>query len=325
MKKVYTGVDVFKLLAAIGVVSIHTYFPFLEILGRVGVPFFVIISSFLFFKKYYSLELSRRMKRLLRFEKRSFLLLLCWDVIYIPLSIKYIIQNVKLGSIRAVINFVIHYLVYPCPGAVNGWGASWYLISILIAIPFFLLMKRYIKNNKIIGFAVLLIEIYYISATEFFNYTHLNNFGVFSFARILIYVFIGYLISEHYQLVMTCSIHKAFIFMFIMCILFLTENYFIYQMGGVINSEEVITTVPTSVAVSTFSLKWEPKIRTINIRNYSTFLYCIQDWIIYLIWKFLTTNVYLSFILVLFLTLIIFKLYWLIRKNTNFKMLTYLV
>ena len=53
MKKVYTGVDVFKLLAAIGVVSIHTYFPFLEILGRVGVPFFVIISSFLFFYEYY--------------------------------------------------------------------------------------------------------------------------------------------------------------------------------------------------------------------------------------------------------------------------------
>lgn len=49
MKKVYKCVDLFKLLAALGVVAIHSWIPILNTLGRLAVPFFVIISSFFFF------------------------------------------------------------------------------------------------------------------------------------------------------------------------------------------------------------------------------------------------------------------------------------
>ena len=46
--KIYKGIDVFKLFAAIGVVAIHANLVFFKTLGRMGVPFFVIISSFFF-------------------------------------------------------------------------------------------------------------------------------------------------------------------------------------------------------------------------------------------------------------------------------------
>lgn len=46
MKKEYSGVDLFKLLAAIGVIAIHTDMPILRIISRLAVPFFAIISSF---------------------------------------------------------------------------------------------------------------------------------------------------------------------------------------------------------------------------------------------------------------------------------------
>ena len=55
VKKLYKGIDVFKLIAALGVVAIHTEINFLDVLGRLGVPFFVIISSFFFFKHYFYL------------------------------------------------------------------------------------------------------------------------------------------------------------------------------------------------------------------------------------------------------------------------------
>lgn len=55
-KQIYTGVDIFKILAAIGIVAIHAGATLLNTLGRLGVPFFAIISSTFFFKKYLSLQ-----------------------------------------------------------------------------------------------------------------------------------------------------------------------------------------------------------------------------------------------------------------------------
>ena len=60
--RLYKGIDVFKLTAALGVVAIHTEIKFFDILGRLGVPFFVIISSFFFFKHYFRLSSSIQQK-----------------------------------------------------------------------------------------------------------------------------------------------------------------------------------------------------------------------------------------------------------------------
>ena len=51
-KITYKGVDCFKLLAAIGVVAIHSSLPIFETLGRLGLPYFAIITSFFFFPKF---------------------------------------------------------------------------------------------------------------------------------------------------------------------------------------------------------------------------------------------------------------------------------
>lgn len=45
-KVVYTGVDMFKLIAAIGVVAIHSNLIFLKTLGRLAVPFFCYCFKF---------------------------------------------------------------------------------------------------------------------------------------------------------------------------------------------------------------------------------------------------------------------------------------
>lgn len=86
--KVYKGVDIFKVLAALGVVAIHSNLILFKTWGRLGVPYFVIISSFFFFKKYISIDDAARKKRLIIFEKRILYLFLCWEVFYISLALK---------------------------------------------------------------------------------------------------------------------------------------------------------------------------------------------------------------------------------------------
>ena len=88
-RKLYKGIDTFKLIAALGVVAIHTEIKFFDILGRLGVPFFVIISSFFFFKHYFRLNKNIQRKNYIKkFLVRLGLLFLTWEVFYIPLALK---------------------------------------------------------------------------------------------------------------------------------------------------------------------------------------------------------------------------------------------
>lgn len=56
MRRCLTGVDIFKLFAALGIVAIHTKLPLLSIIGRLGVPFFATVSSYFFFNKFLNLK-----------------------------------------------------------------------------------------------------------------------------------------------------------------------------------------------------------------------------------------------------------------------------
>lgn len=47
----------------------------------------------------------------------------------------------------------------------------------------------------------------------------------------------------------------------IFLILFIIENYTILQLGGSVNSEEIFTTVPTSLSMVLFALNWQVKIK----------------------------------------------------------------
>lgn len=77
MNKELSGVDLFKVIAAGGVVAIHCGVPFLQQLGRLGVPFFVIISSYFFFSHYFNLSNhTEKKKYLLKFEALCQILLI---------------------------------------------------------------------------------------------------------------------------------------------------------------------------------------------------------------------------------------------------------
>lgn len=337
ISKVYTGVDIFKMIAAIGIVAIHTNVLFLKTLGRLGVPFFVIISSFFFFNHYLKLNSNKEKKNyLIKYLRRIGYLYLCWQIIYIPLAIKAFKHSMNSwGGINAL--NIIRYLytfIYPGYTNNNGWGQSWFLISLLIGIPLFLLVYKYLKLY-ILTILFLLIELYYILANEFSFITHLSVWGTLYFPRVLIYILIGFYIVKYKNKIFKISEKKAGLVFGIFLILFIIENYTILQLGGSVNSEEIFTTVPTSLSMVLFALNWQVKIKKdILIRNFSTFLYCNQIWPIRLINKFLVihlnneNNVLVQlflFVGVIIESLILFLIYLKLKKNKKWIILNYLV
>lgn len=336
--KVYTGVDIFKMVAAIGIVAIHTNVLFFKTLGRLGVPFFVIISSFFFFNHYLKLN-NRKDKKsyLIKYLKRIGCLYLCWQILYIPLAVVAFKHSMNRWGGISVLNIIRYLYTFIYPGYTNnnGWGQSWFLISLLIGIPLFLFLYKYLKLWTLTILS-LVIELYYVLANEFSFITHLSVWGTLYFPRILIYILIGFYVVKYKNKIFQIEAKKSGLVFLIFLVLFITENYIIFKLGGSINSEEIFTTVPTSLSMVLFALNWQVKIqKDILIRNFSTFLYCNQIWPIRLINKFLVlihmgneNNVSVQLILflgVIVESLVLFLIYLKLRKSKKWIVLNYLV
>lgn len=332
MKKIYKGIDVFKLLAALGVVALHSNLIFLKTLGRIGVPFFVIISSYFFFKKYIMLDHIKQRERYVMFEKRILYLFLCWEVFYIPLALKNLmnyIQNKGL-SFETIASYIYHF-IFSAASAVNGWGPSWYLISMMIGITVFLLLLKLVKKQLwILGVICASIEVYYIIANEFGMYSHWNTIGTHGFSRLLIYILVGYLIAKYVNN-FDKSVDFYLSIMLSCLIIFMIENYIIWKLGGSSDSQEVISSVPVSSAIAIFSIKWQPTIKsTTMFRKFSTFLYCIQAWPMWIMGHFVNINQgilnqIITFVTILVFAIISFEIYEMVKKKTQWQFWNYMV
>lgn len=335
-KKLYRGIDVFKLIAAFGVVAVHTGINFLNTLGRIGIPFFVIISSFFFFQHYFKLSNAEKRKEYVKkFVKRLCLLFLTWEFFYIPLAVReYVKINFERGfTIKTLLVYVFDFF-YPVPSNANGWGPSWYLIAMCMALPIFISIFYLLRKNWVIlGIFCVLIEIYYIGANGYGFLTHWSTLGTYGFPRVFIYIYIGMLIAKFRNKINEYSFKKCFGCFSSILILFLIENFIIGILGGVFTSEEVVTTAPTALVGSLVAIKWQPNIaNTVNARNFSTFLYCAQQWEI-VVWRsfihifsitFLETNL-IEFMFVVISSYIFYLLYRWIRNKTKWKFWTYMV
>lgn len=331
--KIYKGIDVFKLLAAVGVVAIHSNLMFFKTLGRMGVPFFVIISSFFFFRKYVDLDSQNQKQRLIIFEKRILYLFLCWEVFYIPLALKNLVNFVqdKGLSLRTFASYIYHFL-FTAADAVNGWGPSWYLIAMMIGLVIFILLLKIFKSNLwVIGIICILVEIYYILANEFAMYTHFNDIGTHGFPRLLIYIFIGYLIVKMQVSITNKSLNFYLSLFLVFLTLFVIENIIIWKLGGSSNSQEVIMSGPTSASMAILSIKWQPSITsTLMYKKFSTFLYCVQAWPMWMLGHFINIessflNEVIVFGAIMVFAFVTFKIYLLVQKKIQWKFWSYMV
>lgn len=343
-KKIYTGFDLIKLIAAIGIVALHTKVPFLNILGRLGVPFFAIVSSILFFSHYQNLYSYKDQKAYLKkFCKRILLLYATWQVFYIPIAIyqfREVMITLKGISIKNIFIYLIDFIfpaVYNSQGIsltkdANGWGPSWYLLATIVAMPILVYLLRLFRERIYpVFFLGLLIEIYLILADEFGSVTHLSPIIDHTFLRLLIYFCLGYIIVKYYKKFESWSLRNLLLTSTILICCFVVENMLVHYFGGIYTTEEIITTVPTGFFLALVGMRIRPQLNhSVQIRNLSTFLYCFQIWPIFVFYKVFEILGWKQyhfglFVIVMFVSLIAATVYEWCRKKYGWKFLRYMV
>jgi len=136
-QETYSGIDYFRMIAAVLIVAIHTSplasfsatgdFIFTRIIARVAVPFFLVTSGFFLISRY-----SYNADKLRKFIKKTALFYAAAIVIYIPINIYngYFSEDNLLPKIIKDIVFdgTLYHLWY-LPAAIVGAVIAWYLVK----------------------------------------------------------------------------------------------------------------------------------------------------------------------------------------------------
>ena len=152
-KKLYSGIDLFKIIASILVVLLHaietTDFIAKEVqfvFTRFAVPFFFMVSGFFFFK---GLERAEDSKAYFwKYEKNIIKLYVVWAlIINLPFSIISYLQSYSDDNPIKIVLVLFRRLF------IAGSGPYWYLLAILFAAPILYLLHIK-KKTKLLGVLV---------------------------------------------------------------------------------------------------------------------------------------------------------------------------
>lgn len=333
--KYYKGIDVLKMLAAIGVVAAHTGAKGLDMLSCLCVPVFAIISSTFFFRKYDMMTDGKiRYHYLLHFLKRIFFLYLFWQILYLPLAFKaYIELGDEFKNVPERIGIFLYRFIFPGHDCLqngtfiagtNGWGASWYLIALLMGMPIFCLLLRY-TSLIFTTFVSIILEVLYILSDGYRFATHLYIWGVMCFPRLFIYFLIGKMIAQKINQGIEYKTSHLLWISILSIVLFISECLIIWKLGGPVNGGEKILSAPTSalLVITAFNMN-NIHFNTRRIRGFSTFLYTSQAYFILTV-AHIVSNGWLQLVLTTAISYIFYLLYLIVRKKTNWKVLSYAI
>ena len=189
MKKVYSGIDVGKLIAAVLVVVLHAVetsawkpVGIKFIATGFAVPFFFISSGFFFYNGLTKADDAKRY--FLRYEKHLFKVLFVWElVINLPFTVKtYLVKYGTVSFLRLLALLARRILII-------GSGPYWYLISLLWAAAFLYLCSRFKHGKALLAFGMvvgIVLEICYscfqnaLSVFSLFRFLFEAVYGVWS-------------------------------------------------------------------------------------------------------------------------------------------------
>lgn len=134
--KSYTGIDIFRFIAALMVISIHTSplisynstadFILTRVISRTAVPFFFMTSGFFLLSRY-----NQNYDKLKSFLTRTSIIYLISILIYIPVNIYtgyFKAENTALILLKDIIFDGTMYHLWYLPAAITGALISWYMI-----------------------------------------------------------------------------------------------------------------------------------------------------------------------------------------------------
>lgn len=338
--KVYTGIDVFKLIAAVMIVLLHTiettnYYACLikEVFTRFAVPFFFIASGFFL---YNGLERAFSKGEYFRkYEKNILIIFGVWAIIiYSPFVIYEYITNNSGESVIKIIAILIRRIL------VIGPGPYWYLVALFWAAAFIYFFYTRNKENilwggMVIGFCMQIAYVCFrgaLSEVTIFNYFFKGIYGIFSweynvFMYGIPFMGIGYLLNKKEVRVKS----KTAIMILIICTMFSAIEYSLPQIfPNVFWKENKIFIAFIGQAIAYFWLAQNmnlaiSKKESLTIRQLSSFIYFSHVILLYNILNPLLSNytdlpIYEPYMILPKLIIVIVVcvgLFWSIKKIKN--------
>lgn len=338
--KVYTGIDVFKLIAAVMIVLLHTiettnYYVCLikEVFTRFAVPFFFIVSGFFL---YNGLDrASNKGEYFRKYEKNILIIFGVWAIIiYSPFVIyEYLINNAGESVIKIIAILIRRILVI-------GPGPYWYLVALFWAAIFIYFCYTRNKDNVllvgiIIGFCLQIAYTSFkgiLSEIVFFNYFFKVIYGIFSweynvFMYGIPFMGIGYLLKKKRFYVKSKT---ALIFLVICTILSVIEYSLPQIFPNIFWEENRIFIAFIGQAIAYFLLAQNmdfsiSKTESLTIRQLSSFIYFSHVILLYnilnpILTKYTELSTYGPYMILpklLIVLLVCVGLFWPIKKINN--------
>lgn len=273
-KKEYFAVDIFRLIFAIGIVALHlspledicgicNYF-LINVITRIGVPFFFLVSGFFLYKKIYDYD---KVKMYINKLMKQYLI---YTFIYMP-QILYV--RIKSGGsiLKNILGFIRNFFF------IGSYVQLWYFVGLIIAtvLLYFLVNKSGLSDKALL----IIIIVLYIIGTIFDAYIlpdkfetciqtkgtffYFVHFVVWVYMNIFVttrngiffglpYLFFGYLIAKNKKRILK----KSYLVMFMISFfLMLLEVLVVVKLFGNLNGQNMLfSLLPTALFFFLFIL-----------------------------------------------------------------------
>jgi len=248
VSKRYNSIDIFRLVCAVLIVSIHTH-PLSEvssfadhlisgIIARFAVPFFLVVSGYFYFDKLNNAG----PKAVFPFLKKIIIIYSIWSIPYLLLELAAHYNEQPVWNILS--KFMIDFLFFG--SRYHFWYFPALIYSVIIITLLFIIFRKKHFPYIIISIALFIIGCLMSCYTEWGNHIPLiqqmNAYEKFYVIRRIFFtglpfLMLGAVIRGYSKTVFAVKKYRAFIMLAVASALYLTEMLVLYL---VFNVEEVI-------------------------------------------------------------------------------------
>ena len=300
------AIDVFKLIASILVVVIHTQ-PFLEInetlnfiivqyISRVAVPFFIISTGFfvgkkIFFENGSIVNIKDARAAVLRSALKILKMYIIWSLVYLLVSIPSWMDT-GWFSVNAFIDWGIAFFTK------GSYYHLWYLAEVCYALIILAVLLPFLKEKHICITVCLLWFVEVLSygyrvflpsiVQEAFNMLDIIALPFESIVRVLPLLLIGIAIQKQNEIRLINNVSRFVLSMILLWI----EICFVSKFGGE-SFSYLIFTLPTAYFLFKVVHYFDNKLKfenTVLLADVSTVVYCVHPAVIVFLKDVLSVN-----------------------------------
>lgn len=280
----YGSFDITKMIFSFMVVGLHIMplnyigeeiqFWCWDIISRICVPCFFMISSFLYFSNKGDEALSKR--NVFLYIERILKLYLTWFVFNLPwILCNRVFQNgvEMINIIKFILNIFLS----------STFLGSWYLSSSVFSVIFIYFLSKRLGNKGLLSISLLLYIFCTLSSAYcnffptnslLFKILHIYPWYNSIFAGCFFFT-LGKIFSDNKNLLCKLQI-KLIIFILMVSLIFAyTEIYYIKMNVNLESTHYFFSLIPLSITVFCLIFKCELRTKDVrNLRNISTIVYC---------------------------------------------------